>query len=50
MPVAIVGYISAWGTNPGMNAAATLAMLPPLVLFLAVQRWFVMGMLAGSDR
>lgn len=51
VPVAIVGYISAWGTNyPGMNAAATLAILPPLVLFLAVQRWFVTGMLAGSDR
>lgn len=51
VPVAIVGYISAWGTNyPGMDAAATLAMLPPLLLFLAVQRWFVAGMLAGSDR
>lgn len=51
VPVAIVGYISAWGTNyQGMNAAATLAMLPPLVLFLAVQRWFATGLLAGSDR
>jgi N,N'-diacetylchitobiose transport system permease protein len=51
VPVAIVGYMSAWGTNyAGMNAAATLAMLPPLIFFLAVQRWFVQGLLAGSAR
>lgn len=51
VPVAIVGYMSAWGTNyPGMNAAATLAMAPPLILFFAVQRWFVQGLLAGAGR
>jgi N,N'-diacetylchitobiose transport system permease protein len=51
VPVAIVGYMSAWGTNyPGMSAAATLAMLPPLIFFFAVQRWFVQGLLAGSSR
>jgi ABC-type glycerol-3-phosphate transport system permease component len=33
-----------------MNAAATVAMAPPLLLFLAVQRWFVQGLLAGADR
>lgn len=51
VPVAIVGYTSAWGTNyGGMNAAATLAMAPPLLFFLAVQRWFVQGLLAGGGR
>jgi ABC-type glycerol-3-phosphate transport system permease component len=51
VPVAILGYISAWGTNyPGMDAAATLAMIPPLVFFLTVQRWFVQGLLSGSNR
>jgi N,N'-diacetylchitobiose transport system permease protein len=51
VPVAILGYISAWGTNySGMDAAASLAMIPPLLFFLAVQRWFVQGLLAGSNR
>lgn len=49
--VAIVGYMSAWGTNyPGMNAAATLAMAPPLIFFFAVKRWFVQGLLASAGR
>lgn len=51
VPVAILGYISAWGTNyQGMDAAATLAMIPPLVFFFLVQRWFVQGILSGSNR
>ena len=51
VPMAIVGYTTAWGTNyPGMNAAATLAMVPPLVFFFLVQRWFVQGLVAGSVR
>jgi N,N'-diacetylchitobiose transport system permease protein len=51
VPVAILGYITAWGTNyPGMDAAATLAMLPPLAFFLLVQKWFIQGILAGSGK
>jgi ABC-type glycerol-3-phosphate transport system permease component len=51
VPVALLGYITQWGTNyGGMDAAATIAMLPPLVLFLAVQRWFIQGLLAGAER
>jgi N,N'-diacetylchitobiose transport system permease protein len=51
VPVAIVGYTSTWGTNyGGMNAAATVAMVPPLLFFFAVQRWFVQGVLAGAGR
>lgn len=51
VPVAILGFITAWGTDyAGMNAAATIAMVPPLVLFLTFQRWFVQGLLAGTGR
>lgn len=51
VPVAILGFITAWGTDyAGMNAAATVAMVPPLVLFLIFQRWFVQGLLAGTGR
>lgn len=51
LPAALLGYITAWGTNyGGMNAAATVAMLPPLIFFLAFQKWFVQGMLAGSTK
>jgi multiple sugar transport system permease protein/raffinose/stachyose/melibiose transport system permease protein/trehalose/maltose transport system permease protein len=51
VPIAIVGYTSTWGTNyGGMNAAAIVAIAPPLLLFFAVQRWFVQGLLAGADR
>ncbi|MQA85648.1 MAG: ABC transporter permease subunit [Streptosporangiales bacterium] len=51
VPVAILGFITSWGTNySGMNAAATLAMLPPLAFFLLFQKWFVQGLLAGTGR
>jgi N,N'-diacetylchitobiose transport system permease protein len=51
IPAALLGFITAWGTNyGGMNAAATIAMLPPLVFFLLFQKWFVQGMLAGSTK
>jgi N,N'-diacetylchitobiose transport system permease protein len=51
VPAALLGYITAWGTNyGGMNAAATVAMMPPLIFFLAFQKWFVQGMLAGSTK
>lgn len=49
VPAAILGYISAWGVNyGGMNAAAVVATLPPLIFFLIFQKWFVQGILAGS--
>jgi N,N'-diacetylchitobiose transport system permease protein len=51
VPVSILGFISAWGTNyGGMNAASTLTMLPPLLFFLLFQKWFTQGILAGSNR
>jgi N,N'-diacetylchitobiose transport system permease protein len=51
IPAALLGFITAWGTNyGGMNAGATIAMLPPLIFFLAFQKWFVQGMLAGATK
>ncbi|MFQ5855636.1 MAG: carbohydrate ABC transporter permease [Anaerolineae bacterium] len=51
VPAALLGFITAWGVNyGGMNAGATIAMLPPLIFFLAFQKWFIQGMLAGSTK
>jgi N,N'-diacetylchitobiose transport system permease protein len=51
IPAALLGFITAWGTNyGGMNAGATIAMLPPLIFFLIFQKWFVQGMLAGATK
>lgn len=51
VPAALLAFISAWGTNyGGMNAGATIAMLPPLIFFLLFQKWFIQGMLAGSSK
>ena len=51
VPAALLAFITAWGTNyGGMNAGATIAMLPPLIFFLLFQKWFIQGMLAGSSK
>jgi ABC-type glycerol-3-phosphate transport system permease component len=51
VPAAILGFIVSWGTDyAGLNATATLAMFPPLILFLLFQKWFIMGMLTGSGK
>ena len=51
VPAALLAFITSWGTNyGGMNAAATVAMLPPLIFFLVFQKWFIQGMLAGSSK
>lgn len=51
VPAALLGFISAWGNNyGGMNAAAVVAILPPLLFFLIFQKWFVQGILAGSSK
>lgn len=49
VPARLLGFIEAFGTNyGGMNAAGLVAMMPPLVIFLIFQRWFVQGVLEGS--
>ena len=51
VPAALLGFIQAWGINyGGMNAAAVVAILPPLLFFLIFQKWFVQGILAGSSK
>ena len=51
VPAALLGFITAWGNNyGGMNAAAAVAILPPLLFFLIFQKWFVQGILAGSSK
>lgn len=51
LPQALLAFLGAWGTNyGGLTAAATLALIPPVVLFLVFQKWFIMGMLAGSGK
>ncbi|MGI6209744.1 MAG: carbohydrate ABC transporter permease [Anaerolineae bacterium] len=51
LPQALLRFLGAWGTNyGGLTAAATLALLPPALFFLLFQKWFVMGMLAGTGK
>lgn len=51
LPHTLLSFLGAWGTNyGGLTAAATMAMIPPVVLFLVFQKWFIMGMLAGSGK
>jgi ABC-type glycerol-3-phosphate transport system permease component len=51
LPQVLLRFLGAWGTNyGGLTAAATLAMIPPVALFLVFQKWFIMGMLAGTGR
>jgi ABC-type glycerol-3-phosphate transport system permease component len=51
LPQGMLAFLGSWGTNyGGLNAAAVVAMLPPLIFFLLFQKWFVQGMLAGSSK
>ncbi|NLT41286.1 MAG: carbohydrate ABC transporter permease [Anaerolineae bacterium] len=51
LPQALLRFLGAWGTNyGGLTAAATLALLPPALFFLLFQKWFVMGMVAGTGK
>lgn len=45
LPQGILAFIGAWGTNwGGLTAIGILALLPPLVLFLLFQKYFVAGL------
>jgi len=49
--VAIFDFIGQWSTNYiGIMAFAVLMSLPVVIAFLAVQRYIVKGLLAGSDK
>jgi ABC-type glycerol-3-phosphate transport system permease component len=49
IPIGLRNFISydrtAWGS---MLAASTMAALPPMILFLMVQKWMIRGMAAGA--
>ena len=49
MTVRINGLVSSFGTNyEVLTAAAFVSMALPLVIFFALQRYFVQGVLAGA--
>jgi len=45
LPQAILAFLGMWGTYwGGLCAAGLLVLIPPVLLFLLFQRWFVQGM------
>lgn len=49
--VAIFDFIGQWSTNYiGIVTFAVVLSLPVVIMFLAMQRYFIKGMLAGSDK
>ncbi len=45
LPQGILAFIGTWGTYwGGLTAAGIVALLPPLVLFILFQRWFIAGL------
>lgn len=49
VPLGLISFQSQFDTNwPLLMAGSVLAVLPPIVLFLLVQRWFVQGLTSGA--
>lgn len=49
IPIGLRNFIMQYRTEWGqMLAASTMAALPPLILFLLVQKWMIRGMAAGA--
>lgn len=45
LPQGILAFIGTWGTYwGGLTAAGIVTLVPPLVLFLLFQRWFIAGL------
>lgn len=45
LPLAVLAFLGAWGTNwGGLTAMGLLTTIPPIVLFLIFQKWFIEGM------
>ena len=50
-PVAIFDFIGQWATNYiGIMTFAVLLSMPVVIAFISVQRYFVKGLLSGSDK
>jgi ABC-type glycerol-3-phosphate transport system permease component len=51
VPVGLYYYISAWGVEWGkLMAAVSVALLPAVILFIALQRNFIQGLTSGSTK
>ena len=51
LPQAILAFLGAWGTYwGGLSAAGVIAVIPPVLLFLMFQRWFVAGIFQQWSR
>jgi multiple sugar transport system permease protein/raffinose/stachyose/melibiose transport system permease protein/trehalose/maltose transport system permease protein len=49
LPMAILDFIARYGTDyGGLCAAGTLSMIPPIILFVILQKYFVSGLTAGA--
>lgn len=49
VPVGLASFQGQFDTNwPLIMAGSTIAALPPILLFIVAQRWFVQGMTAGA--
>ena len=49
LPQTVLSFVGQWGTEYGkLNAAAMVTLVPPLVVFVIFQKWFVAG-LFGSQ-
>lgn len=49
LPKAILSFLGAWGIDwGGLTAIGLLSMIPPVVLFLIFQRWFVAGLFGNQ--
>ncbi|MBA7507260.1 Inner membrane ABC transporter permease protein YcjP [subsurface metagenome] len=51
LPQALLSFIGTWGMYwEGLCAAGILTLIPPLVLFLFFQKWFIAGLFAQWSR
>lgn len=49
IPKALLAFLGSWGINwGGLTALGVLSMVPPIVLFLVFQQWFVAGMFGSQ--
>ena len=45
LPMAVLSFIGTWGTYwGGLTAIGILVLIPPLILFLFFQKWFIAGL------
>ncbi len=51
LPKAVVGFIGSWRTDwGGLMAMGVLTLIPPVIVFQVMQRWFVAGMYGWSTK